>query len=60
MNRIGSSLEKDEAFQRNREHYQSLLDRILTAGAKVRKGGGERAVARLRQKKKLTARERIE
>ncbi len=60
MTRIGTPIQEDEAFQRNREHYQSLLGRIAAAGAAVRIGGGEKAVARLRQKRKLTARERIE
>lgn len=49
-----------ESFRANREGMQALLQEIEAQLELARAGGGERAVERLRQRGKMTVRERIE
>ncbi len=49
-----------ECFRANREAIGALLQELETQLALARAGGGERSVARLRQRGKLLVRERIE
>ncbi|NOZ95534.1 MAG: acyl-CoA carboxylase subunit beta [Acidobacteria bacterium] len=54
------SIEKDVAYQTNRDHWHNEL-RILEAQREtVRQGGGERAAERQKAKGKMLARERVE
>ncbi|MDE3057731.1 MAG: acyl-CoA carboxylase subunit beta, partial [Bacteroidota bacterium] len=60
MSLIGSEIRHDAAFKKNEEHLKALLHRFQTAARTVKLGGGAGAIAKHRQRNKLTARERIE
>jgi len=51
---------KSESFRRNRQHMLALLAEVEAQLALARAGGGERSVARHRERGKLLIRERIE
>src|SRR5829696_1004334 len=51
---------RSAAFEANRAHMRSLLDKVLDAQARVLDGGGDASVARHRQRGRLLARERID
>src|SRR3954447_11638818 len=51
---------RDEGFERRRERMEGLVAELRTRSAHVAAGGGEKAVARHRERGKLTARERID
>lgn len=58
---IQSKLSKQTpAYTENYEAMKALVDRWRAEVAKAKEGGGEKALARLRKKNKLTARERVE
>lgn len=57
---IGSSLQKNAAFQKNAGHMQALVDRLHARAAETRLGGGKAAIEKHHRNRKLTARERIE
>ncbi|MBL7473403.1 acyl-CoA carboxylase subunit beta [Robertkochia sediminum] len=50
----------DINFNKNEDHNKLLLSELKRRLAKVRKGGGEKRIAKLHDQGKLTARERIE
>jgi acetyl-CoA carboxylase carboxyltransferase component len=47
-------------FQENARYFQELLEQLEQRIIQVQQGGGEKAIARHRQRKKLLARERIQ
>ena len=47
-------------FQENARYFQELLEQLKQRVEQVQQGGGERAIARHRQRNKLLARERIQ
>jgi 3-methylcrotonyl-CoA carboxylase beta subunit len=49
-----------DLFRANQAHHRDLVAELRERLAEVRRGGGDRAVARHRQQGKLTARERVE
>ncbi|MEM1114983.1 MAG: acyl-CoA carboxylase subunit beta [Bacteroidota bacterium] len=49
-----------EAFDARVAHHRRLLDALEQQAAEIRRGGGEKAVARMHARGKLTARERID
>jgi 3-methylcrotonyl-CoA carboxylase beta subunit len=57
---IGKEIIKDAAFNRNAETNKNLLEALNERAAKVKLGGGRKAIERQHTKQKLTARERIE
>jgi 3-methylcrotonyl-CoA carboxylase beta subunit len=57
---IGKEIVKDAAFNRNAEANKNLLEVLNERAAKVKLGGGRKAIERQHAKHKLTARERIE
>src|SRR6185437_2142884 len=47
-------------YQENRAYFAGLVEELRLRTEHVRQGGGERAIAKHRARKKLLARERIE
>jgi len=61
VRRLGSRVDaQSEAFQRNRADVLDLLEAVRRAQQTVLEGGGERYVARHRERGKLLVRERID
>ena len=61
MDVIASRIDTNsESFRRNRREMQALLTEVEGQLALARAGGGERSVARHRERGKLLIRERIE
>jgi acetyl-CoA carboxylase carboxyltransferase component len=61
MDVLGSRIDTaSESFQKNRADMQALLDEVERQLALARAGGGERSVARHKERGKLLIRERIE
>ena len=60
MSIIGTEIKHDEVFRNNEAAFRSLLGSIESIAEEVKLGGGADAIARHRQRGKLTARERIE
>jgi 3-methylcrotonyl-CoA carboxylase beta subunit len=60
MGQIGTTQKRTDAFRRNQEAMQALLEQLRARGAAVRLGGGQKAIDRHHARGKLTARERIE
>ncbi len=56
---LGSSIQRDLAFERNYDHNKNLLRKIEAVADKTRLGGGKKAQEKHKAKGKLTARERI-
>ncbi len=57
---LASQAQRDEVFQRRSERMEQLVAELRERTAEVARGGGEKAVARHRERGKLTARERID
>src|SRR5712691_6824523 len=57
---LSSQAQRDEVFERRRERMEELVAELRERTSQVARGGGEKAVARHRERGKLTARERIE
>ena len=57
---LESRVEQTDDFARRRTRLQGLVDELRARTAQVAEGGGERAVARHRERGKLLARERID
>src|SRR4051795_7877761 len=57
---LSSQAVRDEGFERRRERMEGLVAELRTRSAHVAAGGGEKALARHRERGKLTARERID
>jgi acetyl-CoA carboxylase carboxyltransferase component len=57
---LESRVERTAEFERRRERMQSLVAELRERTELVARGGGERAVARHRERGKLLARERVE
>ncbi|GAB1429619.1 carboxyl transferase domain-containing protein [Ignavibacteria bacterium] len=56
---IGEEVQRDFFFEKNNDHNKQLLRIALERGAKMRRGGGEKATEKHKAKGKLTARERV-
>ncbi len=57
---LGSSVVEDEAYETRKAHFARLMDDLEARAAEVRRGGGEKYMAREHARGKLTARERID
>jgi acetyl-CoA carboxylase carboxyltransferase component len=57
---LESRLKKDEEFRRRLDHWQATIEQLRAEEAKIRLGGGEKALNRQRSRGKMTARERVE
>src|SRR5215210_9214338 len=61
MSRIGTLVDsKSEVFAENVERFEDLMDELREHSAEARRGGGEKAQRRHRERGKLPVRERIE
>jgi len=61
MSRLGTLVDtKSEAFEKNAEAFSGLVNELRKHSAEARRGGGEKAQRRHRERGKLPARERIE
>ncbi|HEU0337588.1 MAG TPA: carboxyl transferase domain-containing protein [Gaiellaceae bacterium] len=60
MTVLTSHVERDETYTRRRQRMEALVAELRERTALVARGGGERAVARHRERGKLTARERVD
>ena len=56
---LGSPLPSAEASDARRAEHRGIADRIEAQAAEVRRGGGDKAIAREHSRGKMTARERI-
>jgi 3-methylcrotonyl-CoA carboxylase beta subunit len=59
MSLIKSSVKKDTSFNTREDFQKNLLRKINSTGDKIKLGGGEKAIQKLHDKKKLHCRERI-
>lgn len=59
MATLESPLAVDDAVRRRRDHWQAEVERLRGDEAKLRQGGGPKALEKQRQQGKLTARERV-
>jgi acetyl-CoA carboxylase carboxyltransferase component len=57
---LTSQAQRDETFERRQERMHQLVAELRERSAQVAAGGGEKAVARHRDRGKLTARERVD
>jgi len=57
---LTSQAQRDDAFTARHERLAQLVDELRERTARVAAGGGEKALARHRERGKLTARERID
>jgi len=57
---LESRVERTDDFARRHARMEALVDELRARSAQVAAGGGERAVARHRERGKLLARERID
>ena len=60
MSLLTSQAQRDDAFAARHEQMSQLVAELRERTALVAQGGGERALARHRERGKLTARERID
>jgi 3-methylcrotonyl-CoA carboxylase beta subunit len=61
MSKLGTIVDtKSEAFEKNAEAFSGLVDVLRKHSAEARRGGGEKAQRRHRERGKLPVRERIE
>jgi acetyl-CoA carboxylase carboxyltransferase component len=56
---LETKLERDEGYERRRRHWLDEIERLAAEEDRLRAGGGAKAVARLREQGKRTARERV-
>jgi acetyl-CoA carboxylase carboxyltransferase component len=59
MKKIGQKLKEKESFLKRDDNYRNLLRKLEAERAKVKLGGGQKAIDRHKVKGKMTARERI-
>jgi 3-methylcrotonyl-CoA carboxylase beta subunit len=59
MKRIGNALTDKKIYHDQHKAYEELLTRHQSLQAKIRKGGGEKALERQHKRGKMSARERI-
>lgn len=57
---LESKVNRNEAFERQAEHWRSEVERLRTEEDRIRLGGGAKAQDRQRAQGKMTARERVE
>ncbi len=57
---LATELERDAAYETNRDHWLNELRILAAQEATIAGGGGERAAARQREQGKMLARERVE
>lgn len=60
MKKIGSELKHNQQFLEREDFQKNALRKLNAAHDKIKLGGGEKALQKIREKGKLTARERIE
>src|SRR3712207_9101764 len=61
MSKLGTFVDnKSEGFRRNAEAYEELLAELRERSAEARRGGGEKAQRRHKERGKLLVRDRIE
>ena len=61
MSRLGTLVDvKSEAFAENAERFAGMMEGLRERSAEARRGGGEKAQRRHRERGKLPVRERIE
>jgi 3-methylcrotonyl-CoA carboxylase beta subunit len=56
---LESKVNRNEAFERQAEHWRGAVARLRTEEERIRLGGGDKALARQRTQGKMTARERV-
>lgn len=59
MTILESELQRDATFERRRTHWLAELERLAGEERVLERGGGDKALARLRDQGKMTARERV-
>ena len=59
MTILNSELQRDATFERRRTHWLAELDKLAGEERVLERGGGDKALARLRDQGKMTARERV-
>jgi acetyl-CoA carboxylase carboxyltransferase component len=59
MSVLETYVRRDAAFERNALHWRERVDRLREEEARLREGGGAKAMARQREQGKLSVRERI-
>ena len=59
MKTIGTDLADNKTFLQQEDYYKNLVRKLNAIRKKIELGGGEKAIARQKDKGKLTARERI-
>jgi acetyl-CoA carboxylase carboxyltransferase component len=59
MATIGSTIKKDASYQKNYDHYHSLLKRLKEVSHQIEKGGGEKYLKKIKEQGKFPVRERI-
>ncbi|MGE5236079.1 MAG: acyl-CoA carboxylase subunit beta [Acidobacteriota bacterium] len=59
MRSLAASVKANGAFEANRDHWRTLLDKLQTETGHLRQGGGEKAAARQKAQGKLLVRERL-
>src|SRR5215213_11298203 len=61
MSKLGTLVDtKSEAFDKNTEAFSGLVEELRKLSAEARRGGGEKAQRRHRERGKLLVRERID
>ena len=61
MSKLGTLVDtKSEAFEKNTEAFSGLVEELRKLSAEARRGGGDKAQRRHRERGKLPVRERIE
>jgi acetyl-CoA carboxylase carboxyltransferase component len=61
MSKLGTLVDtQSEAFEKNTEAFSALVDELRERSTEARRGGGEKAQQRHRERGKLPVRERIE
>lgn len=56
---IGTNIQHDFPFEKNKDHNKQLWRILTERGAKIKLGGGKKSIEKHKAKGKLTARERI-
>jgi len=57
---LRSELKRDETYERRRAHWLRELERLASEERELARGGGDKALARLAEQGKMTARERVD
>jgi len=59
MKPIGSQIKEDEAYLKRADYQKELIRKLIAEKAKIKLGGGQKAIEKQKEKGKLAARERI-